>query len=363
MELTILNHQYTDIFIIDDYESLLWVERYDSPGYFELYTPINDNILKCFHMIIDSLGKKLDVFIWSGDSDTSMCVSNAQIKTDLEIGPKVIITGNSLSSILGRRIIWEQTILDGYLEGQIQKLLNQNVISPSIEDRKIPGVIFIPSEDERIAAMKIQAQFTGDNLLESLEKICKLYSIGFRMWLTDENKLAFQLYMGEDRSYDQQKNPEVIFSTEFDNLTNTNYLESISNLKNVALVAGEDQAQNRRTKVVGSASGFERRELYVDARDLQSIDEEGNTIPDAKYYEQLQQRGEEYLTDYTYVKAFDGEIETNQTFIYGRDFFKGDIVQISNEHGIEGKARILELIRSFDNTGYKIYPTFEIVED
>lgn len=363
MELTILNHEYEDIFIIDDYQSLIWTERYQSPGDFELYTSINETILKCFHLIIKSMNQKLDTFAWSSDSDTMMCIDVAKIKGDLEEGSKVTLTGSSLASILGRRIVWEQTVLDGYLEGQVEKLLNQNAISPTIEDRKIPDLIFVPSEDERIAQMKIRAQFTGDNLLDAIEKICKSYSIGFRMWLTNENKLAFQLYMGEDRSYDQKKNPEVIFSAEFDNLTNTNYLESMSNLKNVALVAGEDQAQNRKIKVVGNASGLQRRELYVDARDIQSTDEEGNVIPDDIYYSQLEQRGQEQMTDYTYVKAFDGEFETNQTFIYGRDFFKGDVVQLSNEYGIEGKVRILEIIRSFDNTGYKIYPTFEVVEN
>lgn len=44
------------------------------------------------------------------------------------------------------------------------------------------------------------------------------------------------------------------------------------------------------------------------------------------------------------------------------DFFLGDMVQIVNEYGIEGKARVTEFIRSQSKEGLDSYPTFVTVE-
>lgn len=64
-------------------------------------------------------------------------------------------------------------------------------------------------------------------------------NVGFRIKLSDDNKFVFKLYAGADRSYDQFTNPYVIFSPKFENVINTNYLESKKTLKTVTLVAGE----------------------------------------------------------------------------------------------------------------------------
>lgn len=50
-------------------------------------------------------------------------------------------------------------------------------------------------------------------------------------------------------------------------------------------------------------------------------------------------------------------------FRYGSDFFKGDIVQVTNEYGIEAKTRIVEFVISQDVNGIDTYPTFETVDD
>ena len=48
--------------------------------------------------------------------------------------------------------------------------------------------------------------------------------------------------------------------------------------------------------------------------------------------------------------------------ISSEDFFLGDMVQIVNEYGIEGKARVTEFIRSQSKEGLDSYPTFVTVE-
>ena len=160
--------------------------------------------------------------------------------------------------------------------------------------------------------------------------------------------------MGIDRSYDQDINPYVIFSPKYENIINTNYMDSIESMKNVALVAGEDSGESRRTITIGETTGLARRELYVDARDIRSEDFQD-------YNAALTERGSQYLEENDRVVNFEGQVEAVKIFKYNEDFFMGDIIQMANEYSIEGAARIVEFIHNEDALGIKTYPTLESV--
>lgn len=352
MEVLIMDEKFQQVCLIDAFESLIWTERYNGCGNFEIYVPADTTLMNTV---------KQDYYAWLKESDQVMIVEEVQISTEVETGGHLTISGRSLESILDRRIIWQQTVLNGNLQNGIQKLLNENVISPAIADRKIAGFVFQASTDPKVTGLTIRAQYTGDNLYETIETICKAYNLGFQVTLDEQNRFIFMLYSGADRSYDQTANPYVIFSPKFENIINSNYLESKKTLKNVTLVAGEDGGTTRRTRIVGSGQDLGRRELYTDARDLQSDTEDGK-LSDAEYNAQLDQRGVEKLADHQLTKTFEGQVEATQTFVYGKDFYKGDIVQIVNEYGIESKVRVIELVRVQDTTGYEMYPTFSVVE-
>lgn len=133
-------------------------------------------------------------------------------------------------------------------------------------------------------------------------------------------------------------------------------------MKNVTLVAGEGEGAARKTKTVGSHSGLTRRELFTDARDISSDIGDGQTLTDAEYYEQLEQRGTDSLSEYKEVVSFEGEVEATRMFKYGEDFFIGDIVQIANEYGHEGQACISEFVMSQSESGISMYPTFKTIQ-
>lgn len=366
MELLILDESFKSVYLIDSFQSFIWTERYNGAGNFELYTPINQKILEISNFVLSKLKAKKDTYIWLKDVDDVMIVDTVEMGTDVESGPIMIFSGNSLEYILNRRIIWKQTIINGNLQAGVKKLITENVTAPTISDRKIQGFIFEDSTDTKITSLTLRAQYTGDNLYDTILTICDTYNIGFRVTLNASNQFVFKLYAGEDRSYDQIANPYVIFSPKFDNILSSNYIESIKTLKNVTLVAGEDKGEERKTRIVGVVSGLARRELYTDARDIQSeYYEEGEsvTIPESEYNALLDERGKEKLFENKYIKSFEGEVEASQMFVYGKDFFKGDIVQIENDYGIEEKVRVIEIVRSQDSTGLSMYPTFEIVED
>lgn len=266
MDLMVLDTNLNAISVVDTYMSFIWTNRYYQYGDFELYAPASDKILSSF---------KQDYYLQMRGSDRLMIVEKILIETDSEDGNTVTISGRSLESILDRRVIWGQMTLSGSLQDAIEKLLNDCIISPSNTNRKIPNFIFKKSADPKITAMALEAQYTGDNLYDVIQKLCEERGLGFKITLDDNNQFVFELYIGTDRSYDQTEVPYVIFSPSFDNVISSNYMETRSSLKNVALVGGEGEGSARRYTAVGNISGLNRREMFVDARDLSSdIDED-----------------------------------------------------------------------------------------
>lgn len=355
MEVLVLDTNMQSVYILDSYKSLIWTDRFNIRGDFELVIPISEEVLRYV---------REDYYLWIKESEHCMIVELIRINQNNEDGNELIITGRSLEFILDRRIVWTQRILTGNFQEAIRDLLNEAIISPEIPGRKIDNFIFEMSDDPKITALKIDTQFTGDNLYTVVESLCTQNKIGFKIILNASNQFVFSLYAGKDRSYAQTENPYVVFSPTFENILNSNYYSSKVNLRTVTLVAGEGEGIDRRTSVVVASedSGLNRRELFTDARDISSNVEDG-TLDDAEYIALLDSRGNEKLAEHKALTAFEGEVEAYRLFKYGEDFNIGDIVQIANEYGHEGSAYISELIISQSDEGLSIYPTFQSINE
>ena len=79
-------------------------------------------------------------------------------------------------------------------------------------------------------------------------------------------------------------------------------------------------------------TGFQRRDLYIDARDLQSDSDPDNPLTEEEYTAVLTARGREKLAENQLVRSFSAEIKTyDPTYIYGEDFFLGDTITVTDE--------------------------------
>lgn len=350
MDLIVLNTNLDAVSIVDVYESFIWTDRYYEYGDFELFTSMTDDILSYIRQ---------DYYIQNRDSEHCMIIEKIRISADAEDGNHITVTGRSLESVLDRRIIWGQKTISGNLQNGVKTLLNECIISPADSSRRISNFIFEASDDPAITGLTIDAQYTGDNLYDVINKICSERSIGFKVTLNDNKQFVFKLYAGADRSYDQTENPYVVFSPNFENIINSNYVESKSALKTVTLIGGEGEGAARKYTTVGGGIGLNRRELFTDARDISSDVGDGVTLSNAAYVAQMQQRGREKLAENTDVTSFEGQVETTIMFKYGEDFFNGDVIQIANEYGHETKARIVEIVMSENEEGTSVYPTFK----
>lgn len=369
---------------MDAFESFIWTDRYREPGDFELYFPADSKLTPYV---------KEDYYVWQKNSDRLMVIEEINIITNAEDGAHVTLTGRSLECLLERRVVAYRTVINGNLQDGVKRILNENVINPGDSDRKIPNVRFVQNDDPRVTALTCDLNLLGEYVLDVIESVCEPNDLGFKMTYNEENgTIDFMLYYGEDRSYDQDKNPWVVFSPGFDNLLSSNYLSSSKNLRTAAVVGG-DANYERGQEVIDvdgkpELKGMDRREMYVDGSDIElpnpTVNEESirerlaNRGKDeeeiqaaidaamadalaqttAVYRDQLQQKGLEELSKTYIVEAFEGEIEASRQYIYGQDFFIGDVVQVRDNYGKEASSRITEVVRSHDLNGEIMTPTF-----
>lgn len=338
---------------LEGYQSVIWTTRYYESGDFEFYIPAITEMLNLL---------KEDYYITRDDDFTQcMIIEGIRITTDVESGNYIIVTGRSLKSILHRRVIWKQTVVEGAVEDCVHKLINENAINPAINKRKINKLVL----GAKLGITEtMSAQYTGDNLGEVIETICKKYALGYDILLDlEEKQFIFVIFSGADRSFNQTENPYVVFSNDFENLLKTDYVYDKSTYKNVALVAGEGEGVNRKIYNVGGASDLNRYEIFVDAKDVSSEvesenGEEKTTLSEEEYNELLSEKGTEALTETGIIENVDGDLETNYTYSFNVDYFLGDIVQVINEYGKEMTPRIIEVIENEDESGKNTVVTF-----
>ena len=358
MESVILDKEFKMVSVIDVYESFIWTDRYNENGDFEIYASANAEYLNLF---------KKDYYIFNPLSDRLMIIESRKIEED-NGSFKITITGRSLESILSRRVVKENTTYSGSVQDTIKKILTESIINPSDSDRKINNFIFKTSSDKAITSLTLEeTQYRGEDLYTIVSDLCKKNKIGFKVILNDENKFVFSLYNSTDHSYDQDKNNFVIFSPDFNNLSNSEYEDNDTDLKNVLYVAGDD-ADNPTVVSVGKGSGLSRREHYYSSSISKTTKKNGSEVKlsQSQYETALKDKGNSLLkTDYKGKHDITGDVESiyGSQFVYGRDFTVGDKVEIQDSFGNYGSTYISEIIMCQDQNGLRVYPTFDKFED
>lgn len=423
MELLVLNENFESIYLIDTFKSAIWTDRFNEAGDFEVVMRFDPSLLDVI---------KLDHYLIIEESDRVMIIEDIDISTDEEEGPLLMITGRSLEQILDRRIVLNMLCFENKysetgadvlerpnLQNALERIFNENIISPAISSRRIDNFIFEKVEEgdpdyDYISQLTFEAQFYGDNIYDVVKTLCQNNDIGFKVTLSDNNEMVFRLYTGVDRTFTQYENnldkfrsifirdekttedleeyvatiPEnqyVIFSKEFDNLLSSSYYKTKSSCKNVAIVAGEvenpdgdadteiegtpdgtpNTVPDRMVKTVMSDSnaiGIARREIFSDASSVKREVDEDTTLTETQYEAKLRQNGINTLIENMETEAFEGEIEPTINYEYGKHFLMGDVVQLVDEYGNEGQAYISELIISHDAEKIAMYPTFVSIQ-
>ena len=157
----------------------------------------------------------------------------------------------------------------------------------------------------------------------------------------------------------------VEISTDYENLEKAGYENSTTDFKSLAITLGEGENSARVrvdfTNDSTTPTGIERREVYVDARDLQKTDSTTNvTMTDAQYIQALKDRAKTKLADQQRILSLSGElVVSSEMFVLGRDFGLGDTVKIrSSLFNVSNTAMITAMKYTYDYTGEYVEPTF-----
>lgn len=314
--------------VIDNYTSLLWTRKYFAPGSFELVVPMSE-----FHRTILALGN-----IVCHDSAAEAGVIESVTYDESPTSNTIKASGRFLSSYMDRRLVQGVYSFSGLTETAMRTLVNNATAIPLLQQGTTQGF-----------ADTVDFQVTYKNLLETEEKLGRGAGIGFRFTPDFTNKtLTFDLYKGTDHSVNQTANARVIFSEEYDNINDSTYSVNDQLYKSVAYVQGTS------VEVVGSASGLARREVYVDATDI-----DDTQMTAEEYTAALQERGNIALDEAYIAESFESETVPDGNFAYRTDFDLGDIVTVRKEDwGISVDLRITEIQEIYENGEIRISPTF-----
>lgn len=350
------NEVFEQLGDINQYTSLIWPDVFNGYASFELWAPItNDNA---------EFLKQGNV-IWTGGENAGVIEIVKAIVN--ENGEKEFdIKGRTLEKFLTDRIVWGMYSSKGYASTIMYDLVDKNCINPSNPDRKIKWLE--NSVDTEVGKNILEYQKTGGEVYDALTSLATESDIGFSIIFDPRNKkMIFEVRAGIDRTYNNPEgNDPVVFSTELEDILSSSYYSNDQDKKTMAMVQGEDSETNRKTVFVGEVQsvGFDRRELYVDARDLQSeIYNEDDTsiiLTEEQYLLLLAQRGEEKLAECVVSETFEAHIRQfgDVQYEFGKNYVKGDKVTVIDEQlGISVSARITEVEEDFDDE-YALILTF-----
>lgn len=348
MDIYVLDGLNGIIGIVETFESSIWAVQYYSQNDFQLIVAGSDTniaLLQEGRLLVRAED------MTDNEYHNVMMIKKIQLDYDTEKGWILTITGKGLKSLVGRRIVWNQITMTGSVEKAIRQVITDNVINPKDTSRKINNLKLGTEQGFTDTA---DIQLLGENIAEWLESTCQAYGYGWDVYISN-GYYVFYLYKGTDRSFNQDVVPPVIFSPEYDNLLSSSYSYNKDDYKNAALIGGEGEGINMRTATIGTATGLDRYETFIDGS---SVSSNGEIITVEQYTQLLKNYGQEQLSDTAFVETFDGEIIPDGVYKINEDYFLGDLVQIVNEKGIQAVPRIIEIIYSEDDTGTAVIPTF-----
>lgn len=343
------NETFDAIGQINAYTSLMWPDKYNGYTSFELHVPVTQE---------NSILIKKGNVLWCGD-DNAAVIEIIKADTDKDGQKTFTVKGRTLEVLLTRRIIWgTYNCVNKYSSTVMYEIVNNQCVNPSSPFRKIP---FLECAEDKQNGKKISFQRTGGEVYDALTSIATDADLGFDvLFRPEEKKLIFQVTEGVDRTN------SVIFSTDLEDILTSSYYTNDQDIKTLAYVAGEGEGADRKYIISGDndSRGFERRELYVDARDLQTqiADDDGNitTVTDEEYNNLLNDRGAGKLAECITVETFEAKMRVigDIQYVYGVDYTKGDKVLIQDvELGVQVVARITEVSENIDDE-YELLMTF-----
>lgn len=362
MELQTLNANNQADKLIEGWDSLIWTERFNTIGDFQLVT---GDVQKFMTLLPEGTRVTLR------ESNIAMVVETHKIDRKKNSPQKLTITGRSFESILDRRVsigsvnfltnanswtfngktpsdaCWwmiDQICRAGVVDAA-DVFPSTMVLFPAPADYNTatgPVKVFdIPRQNLLTTALGfLQSSAQADPSTTPATPAVVEHGIRAVRPSPSGTAISIQIYTGTDRS------GTVYYDATRELLDDGTYLFSKVGSSNVGygLLQGQSAIMYEGAS---NPTGLDRRVTLIDAV--------GSGIVDLPALKNIMSST---LSEASETAMFDGNINPDiSPYIYGVDYNLGDIVRLVGDYGLDEKARVTEYIRSESNTGYKAYPT------
>jgi hypothetical protein len=363
MELYLLDNDYRRKDVVDVYESLVWTDRWQSFGDFELDVVSNHKHRSIF---------KTGTFLFMNKSFHIMRVES--VEDELDDSGRVIlkVRGRSLETFLMDRIAVEylpddteappeQWVIQGgtalsvaysmYSHVCIQGNLHSRDIFPNVSSFNNNHPAGVPSNliPHPITDLKWVQKI--DTLYNAIRAVCTSYDLTFKFYRRTNytEGFLFGITRGSDRTSKQSVVKPIIFATNMDNINSTRYFRSIQDRKNVAYTFASDYG-SRRVNDASTSEGWKRHVMALTGVTIDEID----TWERTKEFWAI---GQQELKRHRMVSIFDAEVSHNTDYQYDVDYILGDRVELRDQDGSSTEKRVSEYTFVSDRTGQYGFPT------
>lgn len=366
MFFTALDEDFNAIGIVENFDSVIWTERYGDIGDFEIFGTANSQLLAV---------ATTASYIFNSATSSIMVIEKPKIDFSEEDGSTITISGRAFESFLDRRVCIRNTTILNPADPRISQIICNLVteaFGSSDQARYWDKLVVVNECTSLLPALQtgvsIQVSL-GDNLFDTVTKLCVASGLGFKCkWSVPDRKMHFIVYEGVDRTI--QGEGMVVFSDLYDNLVTASDEVGFAQIKNTELVIGNatDPVTNvpLNPVIVGDPqwTGLNRRETFFQATQDKSVYINANTqraMTDSEYIAALTLAGATDLNNSAYqsYKNFTGAVIETPRCMYGENFNLGDIVLFRAVSKTDTAARLDGVTFSADETnGKTLAPIF-----
>ena len=303
-------------------------------------------------------------------------VENVKRESDSEYERTIVLSGRLGLLLLTKRVIAGTIKFKGNTAQFVKNVIYNEIVKDQSSKRYVNIDIQYDNETYLTSFCSlIDKQVTGGYVWDSVQSVLEQDKLGLYFvpiveiehtpsWGTEPTNISkwkLTISAGKDRTKgNKQGNVPVVFSQSLSNIARTDYELDTQKYCNVAYVAGEGEEEQRKwyevyakeetARGVEDKTGWQRNELWIDARDIQNTDEEGNEITEEEYETLIKQRADEKFTDNAVEESYTATLtEANKQYAYGVDYVIGDLVTvIDDELGISIDAQITEVTKSIE---------------
>lgn len=111
----------------------------------------------------------------------------------------------------------------------------------------------------------------------------------------------------------------------------------------------------------GFISGRKRIEKWIDGSSVKLKDENNKDIPTRTYINELLSYGHASMREYVTETSFTGDVDPNVQWVYMKDYYIGDLVNVVDDMGNGAWCAIDGMTITADRNGVVIVPDFKAI--